>query len=797
MHASAHPASRGLLMRNRWLLARRSVQLGILALFLAGPWFGIWWLKGNLASSVFLDAIGLTDPLVLLQSFVAGHTVAAAALIGAATILLAYVLLGGRAYCSWVCPINIVTDAAFWLRSRLGINASWQPRKSARIWILATALAVSALAGTIAWELVNPITMLQRGLVFGLGFAWVPVLAVFVFDLAVSRRGWCSYVCPVGVFYGAVGKLSVVRVSAVKRTACTDCGDCFRVCPEPHVITPALKPKQPDASPVILSGDCTNCGRCIDVCPDDVFRMGTRFAKLAAMVVLVCVVADPVQAKTFIFANQGDALSMDPHMLNESLLLNFTGNVYESLVGRGRKLELEPELATDWKRTSPTVWRMNLRRGVKFQDGTPFTADDVIFSWQRARGEGSDVKIYVGQIKDIRKIDDYAIDIVTSEPFPILPEVVTLWRIMSKSWCEKHNAVRPVDVRKGTENHASNNANGTGPFMLKSRQPGVRTVLAVNPGWWGKPEHNLTEAQFLPIGNEATRVAALLSGEIDMMEPVPLQDVQRLRNDARLKVLQGPELRTIFLGMDQKRDALIYSGVKGANPFKDRRVRQAFYQAIDIEAIRSRIMRGAATPTGLMVAPGINGFDPALNGRLPYNPEAARKLLAEAGYANGFELGMNCPNDRYVNDAEICQAVAVMLARIGVKVNLMAETKATYFPKVLSRETSFFLLGWTPGTYDSHNPLFSVLSTPGENGQGQFNLGAYSNARVDALTRTIASETDPAKRQAMIAEAFRLHAEDIGHIPLHQQMLTWGMKKNVELVQRADNFNYLKWVVIR
>jgi peptide/nickel transport system substrate-binding protein len=524
-------------------------------------------------------------------------------------------------------------------------------------------------------------------------------------------------------------------------------------------------------------------------------RIGSRL-QLALLALALCL-APTAGAATFTYANQGDTLSMDPHMLNESLLLNFTGNVYESLVGRGRKLELEPELATSWKRTAPTVWRFNLRKGVKFHDGTPFAADDVLFSFERARGEGSDMKTYVGQIKEVRKVDSHTVDIVTTEPFPILPDVLSLWRIMSKSWCEKNNAVRPVDVRKGTENYASTHANGTGPFMLKSRQPGVRTVLAANPNWWGKPEHNLTEATFLPIANEATRVAALVSGEIDMMEPVPLQDVQRLRNDARLKVLQGPELRTIFLGMDQKRDQLLYSSVKGKNPFKDRRVRQAFYQAIDIEAIRTRIMRGAAAPTGLMIAPGVNGFDPALNKRLPYDPNAAKKLLAEAGYPDGFEVGMHCPNDRYVNDAEICQAIAVMLARIGVEVDLAAEPKATYFPKALSREVSFYLLGWTPGTYDSHNPLFSVMSTPGEGGRGQFNLGWYSNAKLDDLTRAIGSETDQGRRQAMISEAFRLHADDIGHIPLHQQMLTWGMKRNVELVQRADNFNYLKWVVVR
>jgi peptide/nickel transport system substrate-binding protein len=198
-----------------------------------------------------------------------------------------------------------------------------------------------------------------------------------------------------------------------------------------------------------------------------------------------------------------------------------------------------------------------------------------------------------------------------------------------------------------------------------------------------------------------------------------------------------------------------------------------------------------------MVAPGIKGFAPGLNKRLPYDPDSAKRLLAEAGYPNGFEVGMNCPNDRYVNDAEICQAIAAMLARIAIKVNLNAETKATYFPKVMRRDTSFYLLGWTPGSYDSHNALYAVMSTPGDAGQGQWNLGAYSNPRLDELTRQIASETNPESRQRMITEAFKIHQDDIGHIPLHQQPISWGMKRNVDLVQRADNANYMKWVVVK
>ena len=531
-------------------------------------------------------------------------------------------------------------------------------------------------------------------------------------------------------------------------------------------------------------------------------KLAQRLARAAALLGLAAAVlfSAPLAAKTFRFANQGDVVSMDPHSLNESFLLNFMGNVYEPLVGRGKNLELIPLLATDWKQTAPTVWRFNLRKGVQFHDGAPFTADDVIFSYRRAQADGSDVKTYVQEIAEIRKINDHAIDIVTKAPFPILPDVISLWYMMSKDWSEKNRAVNPVDRRKGTENTASFKANGTGPFRLRSREPGVRTTLSRNFGYWGNAQinTNIEEVVFTPIGNAATRVAALLSGEIDMMEPVPVQDIPRLRANANLKVMEGPELRTIFLGMDQSRDELLFSNVKGRNPFKDKRVRQAFYQAIDINAIQRAVMRGAATPTALMIAPGIRGFAADMNKRLPFDPEAARRLLAEAGYPQGFEVGMDCPNDRYVNDEEICKAIVPMLARVGVKVNLTAQTRATYFQKILSRNTSFYLLGWTPGSYDSHNPLNALMATPDtKSGRGQFNLGSYSNKRLDDLTAQIAVEIDAKKRDAMIREAMQIHSDDVGHIPLHQQALAWGMKRSVETVQLADNFMFLKWTVLK
>ena len=524
--------------------------------------------------------------------------------------------------------------------------------------------------------------------------------------------------------------------------------------------------------------------------------MSTIYKKAlsATLVAGALAVMGAASAQTVRIGNQGDALSMDPHSLNESLQLSVTGNIYEPLVTRDKDLKLVPALATSWKQTSPMVWRFELRQGVQFHDGKPFTADDVIFSIARASGDGSDMRSYTNDVKEVRKLGDHVVEIETKTPFPILPDVFSFLYIMSKQWSEENQATMPVDRRKGIENAASFRANGTGPYRLRERQPNVKTSFVRNGNYCGKIEGNVTNVEYTPIGNDATRVAALLSGQVDVIEPVPVQDVARVNASGKAKVLQGPELRWIFLGMDQKRDELLYSSVKGKNPFKDKRVRQAFYQAIDINGIQRTVMRGASTPAALLIGPGINGYDASIDKRLPYDVEAAKKLLAEAGYPNGFEVTMNCPNDRYVNDSNICQAVAANLARIGVKINLQAETKGTYFPKILSRNTSFYLLGWSPSTYDAHNVLNAIIHCVDDKGAGQFNLGSYCNPKVDELTLKIQSETDQAKRNAMIKEAYALHSEDVGHLPLHQQALAWGVGNNVQLIQRADNqmpFRYM------
>ena len=515
------------------------------------------------------------------------------------------------------------------------------------------------------------------------------------------------------------------------------------------------------------------------------------------LVVALSAACTLAQAATLRAAASGDVTSMDPHALNETLQLSFMGNVYEPLVGRDKNMGVVPLLATTWRRQTPTLWRFSLRKGVQFHDGAPFTADDVVFTFKRAQGEGSDMKSDIGAIKEIRKVDDFTVEVETAAPLPILPQVLSNLYIMSRSWCVDNKAENAVDRRKGVENAASFKANGTGPFRVKERQPGTRTVLVRHGGYWDKSiESNLDEVVFTPITNDATRVAALLSGEIDLIDPVPLQDVPRVRA-AGFTVQQGPELRTIFLGMDLKRDQLLYSSVKGKNPFKDKRVRQAIYQAIDVEGIKTHVMRGASLPTAQMVGPGVQGFQPDMNKRLPHDPEAAKKLMAEAGYAGGFDLTMNCSNDRYVNDEQICLAIAANLAKIGIRVNLAAESKTTYFPRLGRRETSFYIHGWTPGTIDAHDTMFAVMSSQGPGGQGQFNVGGYSNPAFDELTRQVQSEVDLAKRNQLVREAFKIHQDDMGQIPLHQQALAWGFPKSVQLVQLPSNRIFFKWATVK
>ena len=525
--------------------------------------------------------------------------------------------------------------------------------------------------------------------------------------------------------------------------------------------------------------------------------MSARRALAAAVAAAFALTALPALAKTLRFSSQGDITTIDPHGNNEGVTNAYLDNIYETLVTRGKELKVEPCLATQWQQVNPTTVRFKLRQGVKFHDGTAFTADDVVFSIQRALSDTSNFKPYLAGVKEAKKVDDFTVEILTEGPAPVLIPQLTEVRIMSKAWATKHNVLKPQDYKNKEETFATRNANGTGPYILRSREADVKTVAVLNSNWWGKREGNVTEIVYQPIKQDGTRLAALLSGEIDFVLDPPPQDIPRLKQDPKLKVVEGNENRTIFYGFDQYRDELQYSNVKGKNPFKDKRVREAFQLAIDLNAIKTQVMRGLSIPTGVMFAPQVDGYPKDLDKVVKVDRERARKLLAEAGYKDGFEITLDCPNNRYIADEKICVATAGMLAQVGVKVKVNAMPRANYFPKIQNLDTSFYMLGWGVPTFDSQYAVQSLLRTRVEKTpDGDYNLGRYSNPKVDAAVDKLKTEVDRKKRAELAREITKVHMDDVGHIPLHFQVIPWAMRSNVKVVHRADNRLTVKWVQI-
>jgi peptide/nickel transport system substrate-binding protein len=529
-----------------------------------------------------------------------------------------------------------------------------------------------------------------------------------------------------------------------------------------------------------------------------------RLPHLSLAALLSVGLAWSANAATFRFADQQDVAMMDPYGVDETFTTGFLASIYEPLLRRGRHLEIEPALAERYEQLDPRHWRFYLR-GAKFQDGSDFTSADVLFSLARVRKPGSAMVNRVATIETVTAVDDHTVDITTRIPDPTLPANLTAVLIMSKAWADAHGATDPVDLKAPVENFAVRNAMGTGPFRLVRRNPGEVTELAANPTWWDHPEHNLTQVLFTPINTAATRIAALLSGGIDMMEPVPVQDQQRLAADPNVTLMTGPELRSVFLGMDVWRPELLYSSVKGRNPLADLRVRRAFYAAIDVYAIRDRLMFGQSQPTAEIAGPGIVGFDPASETHPPADVAKASQLMTEAGYPDGFDLTMNCPAGRYVNDEAICQAIAAMLARIKVHLTVVTQPPAAYFGRLARRDTSFYLLGTTPPTYDAFSTVFGLLACPTDlvkdrpvpmPGQGSFNQGGYCNPQMDALIADAQSQMDPTKRLADFAQVWQININDVATIPLHRQALAWGVRKGIKLEQRPDNVLDLRFVVM-
>ena len=502
------------------------------------------------------------------------------------------------------------------------------------------------------------------------------------------------------------------------------------------------------------------------------------------------------QAKTFKWSSASDIPTMDVHSQNNALGNGVHAAIYDSLVYYNSKtFKPEAQLATEWKLIEPTQMRFSLRKGVKFSDGSAFSADDVVFSLMRAMAKTSNYAVYAQGIDKVVKVDEHTVDVMLKAPTPTLINQLTELRIMSRAWAEKNKSVEPKDIKTQDETFAHRNAMGTGPFMLKEWQPDQRMVLVANPHYWGKSAGNVTEVVYTPIKAQATRLAALLSGETDfVLDPSP-QDLGRLRSNPDMLVMDGVENRTLFLGMDQHRDELVGSSVKGKNPLKDARVRKALYQAIDISAVQRVTLRGLGQSTGTLISPQVNGWTKKADVRWPYDAKAAQKLLADAGYPQGFEVDFACPNNRYINDEAVCQAITAMWARIGVKAKLRTLPLVPYFPMIQRYEASIYMLGWGVPTFDALYSLQSLVRSVGAGGDGNYNVGRYSNPQMDALVERIKVETDLKNRNELIEKALILSHEDVAYLPLYNQVIPWAMKKNIEVVHRADN--RLDWRLIK
>jgi len=506
----------------------------------------------------------------------------------------------------------------------------------------------------------------------------------------------------------------------------------------------------------------------------------------------------PASAATFRYAASGDVVSLDPHAVPDTFSDGLLHNMFERLLTRDKNYELQPSLALSWTAQTPTRMRFVLRKGVVFHDGSPFTADDVVFTVHRMQRPTSNFRASMSGIREAVKVDDYTVDVVTERPLPTLLQQLASSAIVSKKWSVAHGVVEPHDYAGGKESYAARHANGTGPFMVKSFEPGVKLVLAANPRWWGKMPGNVTEVVFRPLSQNATRMAALLSGETDLVLDPPPQDLDRISANPQLKVVKGPEHRVLYFSFDAARDQLLYSDVKGSNPFKDRRVREAIALTIDTEAIQQKVMRGLSMPTGTIVPKGVIGYSEKAARRIMPDLARAQRLLTAAGYPHGFGVTLDCTNDRYILDEQICVALAAMIGKIGIRVSVNLRPKAVYFQKIdiSNRDTSLYMVGLGSNTGDAMIVMDSALHTHNASGVGENNVGGFSSPRMDSLLDAARVEMDPAKRNAELEEAQLLQNQEFWYVPIHQQVTPWALRKNVDATHRPDNFLDLRWVVV-
>lgn len=510
--------------------------------------------------------------------------------------------------------------------------------------------------------------------------------------------------------------------------------------------------------------------------------MSKRLAlPLAIAAIAATVLAlQPARAETVLrWASVGGAFTFDPHGQQHTPTQAIQNQVYESLVRVSDGLIVEPELATEWALVNPTTWEFKLRQGVRFHDGTPFTADDVVFSINRGRGETSELADFLEVIAEVQAVGDRTVRITTSAPDLFMPVRLSNFFIMSRAWAEAHDSVAPTRTGDPVQSFAAAHANGTGPFQLESFEPAGKVVMVRNPDWWGG---NVAIDRIVhdAIPDPEERLAVILNGGVDLLIDPPFAALGRIGATSGLKLQQTTELRAIFIVLDHASAELRHSDIKAANPFRDRRVRQALYQAIDIEQIRDEVMNGLSLPAGMIIELGINGYSPELDQRLPYDPDAARTLLSEAGYPGGFSFRLDCPNNRYVNDEAICRAVADDLGKIGIAVTVEVRPMIDHLQKIFKRETNAYLLGWggSDPFFDSAQVLRDWYATAKTN---RYNASGYANPKLDELLQAIDKEVVTYARDALIEEAWRIALDDIPLLPLHHQVIVWALRDDLQL----------------
>jgi peptide/nickel transport system substrate-binding protein len=509
---------------------------------------------------------------------------------------------------------------------------------------------------------------------------------------------------------------------------------------------------------------------------------------LTVSAIALCATALPASAETIRWARASDSLTLDPHSQNQGVTHNFAHHIYETLMDRDVEGNLTPRLATEWalKEGDDTVWVFKLREGVTFHDGAEFTAEDVVFSLDRARSEKSNMRQLHADVESVTAVDDYTVEVKMKGPSPLYPNNVTNTFIMDKTWSETNNVQEVQDFGAGEDNYAVRNANGTGPYILESREPDVRSVLRINENHWAEEKPAVTEIIYLPIAEAATRVAALQSGEVDIVQDVPVQDIERLSATDGLKVETGPENRVIYFGYKFGDEPLASSNITDRNPFNDPKVREAMELAIDRDAIQRVVMRGQSIPTGVANPPFVNGWTEELNAYPAVDVERAKALLTEAGYPDGFTVTLDTPNNRYVNDEAISQAVVGMLGQIGIQVTLASRPVAQHSPLILESQTDFYLLGWGVPTFDSAYVFNDLVHTKDGN-YGAYNVGGYTNPELDAKIQSLGSETDLDARNATIAEIWEVVKADRVLLPIHNQVLAYAMRDDITLAVHPEN----------